>query len=250
MTAKELKKVIGAHKKWLDGEGREGRRADFSNADLHGVNLRRADLQGADLRGANLRGVDLRNANLRSSEMWNADLRGANLQHADLQYADLHGVKLQRADLQDADLRNVNLRGADLRNADLRGANLQHADLQYADLHGVKLRGADLQGADLRNADLRGADIDFSCLPLWCGSLEVKIDAKIAAQLMYHIMRAMQSVKGDADVKAVLANEDNIRLANRFHRAAECGEIEKWKGTENRVAKKNGAGKPKERAKT
>ena len=205
MTAKELKKVIGAHKKWLDGEGREGRRADFSNADLHGVNLRRADLQGADLRGANLRGVDLRNANLRSSEMWNADLRGANL---------------------------------------------QHADLQYADLHGVKLRGADLQGADLRNADLRGADIDFSCLPLWCGSLEVKIDAKIAAQLMYHIMRAMQSVKGDADVKAVLANEDNIRLANRFHRAAECGEIEKWKGTENRVAKKNGAGKPKERAKT
>ena len=42
---------------------------------------------------------------------------------------------------------------------------------------------------------------------------------------MYHAMRAMQSVKGDADVAAVLANPDNLRLANRFHRVYECGRL-------------------------
>ena len=32
-------------------------------------------------------------------------------------------------------------------------------------------------------ADLRGANIDFSCWPMWCGSKDVKVDARIAAQL-------------------------------------------------------------------
>lgn len=93
-------------------------------------------------------------------------------------------------------------------------------------LRGADLAGADLAGADLREADLAGADLDYACWPLRCSSLKVKIDARLAAQLMYHAMRAMQSVEGDADVAAVLANENCIRLANRFHRADECGRIE------------------------
>ena len=57
----------------------------------------------------------------------------------------------------------------------LRGANLSGADLSGAYLRGAYLRGADLSGANLRGADLRGADLDFSCWPLWCGSLAVKV---------------------------------------------------------------------------
>jgi len=45
---------------------------------------------------------------------------------------------------------------------------------------------ADLRGADLRGADLCKADLDMSCLPLWCGSLNMKVDKRIAAQIMYH----------------------------------------------------------------
>lgn len=81
--------------------------------------------------------------------------------------------------------------------ADLRYANLQGADLQGADLRGANLRGANLQGADLRDADLRDADLqranlDFSCLPLWCGGLNFKIDEKQAKQIMYHVINLMQ----------------------------------------------------------
>ena len=56
-------------------------------------------------------------------------------------------------------------------------ADLREADLWEADLRKADLRKADLRGADLRGADLRGADLDdFSCLPLWCGSFDMKVD--------------------------------------------------------------------------
>jgi hypothetical protein len=80
----------------------------------------------------------------------------------------------------------------DLRGANLRHANLRHADLQHADLKGANLQHADLLGVDLRYAYLEGADLDFSCLPLWCGGLNFKIDEKQAKQLMYHVINLMQ----------------------------------------------------------
>ena len=103
MTEKELKEILGRHRKWLSKE--EG----GERADLRCANLRCADLGGADLCDA-----DLRCANLRC-----ADLGGANLSGADLRGANLSG-----ADLRGADLGCANLRGADLGGANLCGANL------------------------------------------------------------------------------------------------------------------------------
>lgn len=62
-------------------------------------------------------------------------------------------------------------------------------NLQRADLRGANLRGADLWGADLREANLRGADLDYSCLPLWCGSFDMKVDDRFVYQLIAHICR-------------------------------------------------------------
>ncbi len=84
----------------------------------------------------------------------------------------------ERADLQRADLQRADLRGADLREADLQEADLREADLREADLQRVNLQEADLRGANLQEADL-----DYSCWPLWCGSLDVKVDVRLAAQL-------------------------------------------------------------------
>ena len=164
---------------------------DLSNADLSDADLSDADLSDADLRGANLRSADLRGANL----------RGANLSNADLSDADLSD-----ADLSDADLRGANLRSADLRGADLGGANL---------------RGADLGGANLRGANLRCADLDYSCYPLWCGSLHLKADKRLACQLAYHLC-SMQC--DDADY--IKMRNSILGFANQFHRVDECGELE------------------------
>lgn len=194
MTKHEIEKMLRAHKKWLDSDGQKGAMARFVNSDLKIADLVRADLREALLDCANLEGANLFEANLNGAYLRDANLCGANLAYADLY------------------------------DANLKGANLKHANLTCANLFGAKLD----------NADLSGANLDFSCWPIWCGSLNVKIDARIAAQLMYHCMRAMQSVQGDSDIAKVLSNKDCIRLANRFHRIKECGEIIKNKKGETR----------------
>ena len=93
-----------------------------------------------------------------------------------------------------------------------------------ADLREADLRGANLRGADLRGADLYGADLDFSCLPLWCGSLEANFDSRQLKQIAYHLVKAgLQSSNAtDADREEL---GKLIDYANQFHRAEECGEI-------------------------
>lgn len=109
---------------------------------------------------------------------------------------------------------------ADLRYAELRGADLRGADLRDSDLQDASLQGVELRGADLRGADLRGADLDFSCWPLWCGSLDVKVDVRIARQLAYHFCRL------DCDDPEYQAAREAMKdFANKFLRVIECGEI-------------------------
>ena len=97
----------------------------------------------------------------------------------------------------------------------------EQADLREADLRWANLRDADLRDADLRWADLSGADIDYSCWPLWCGSLDVKVDSRIARQLAYHFCRLDCD---DPEYQA--ARKALAEFANGFHRVKECGRIE------------------------
>ena len=70
-------------------------------------------------------------------------------------------------------------------------------------------------------ANLRGANLDYSCWPLWCGSLcNVRIDKRIFAQLAYHICRV---IVDDDECKA--AQRALYPIANQFHRADECGRL-------------------------
>lgn len=96
---------------------------------------------------------------------------------------------------------------------------------ERADLSWANLRDADLRGADLRGAELREAELDFSCWPLWCGSLYAKADCKIVIQLLYHTMRLAKNSDIDEDLKNVLFSRKLIDQANRFHRVKECGKI-------------------------
>jgi len=55
----ELAKILEAHRKWVESEGKEGKMANLSLANLQGANLFDANLQGANLRAARLQGADL-----------------------------------------------------------------------------------------------------------------------------------------------------------------------------------------------
>ena len=148
-----------------------------------------------------------------------------------VEYAVNHGISLEGADLTGANLSGADLTGAKLTGADLSGAKLSGANLSGTDLRGADLTGADLSGANLSGAKLTGALLDFSCLPLWCGSLNMKIDKKIFCQLLYHALRAGQSVD-DEKVKNLFSIPEIVKLANQFHRAEVCGKILQEKKTE------------------
>lgn len=97
----------------------------------------------------------------------------------------------------------------------------EQANLRGANLRGADLRGADLGEANLGEANLRGANLDYSCWPLWCGSLGVRVCKRIAAQLAYHFCRLVCD-----DPEVIAAQNALIPLANQFRRVDECGKIE------------------------
>lgn len=80
--------------------------------------------------------------------------------------------------------------------------------------------------ANLSEADLRGADIDYCAFPLWCGSLHAHFDDRQIIQLIYHAVKAgVDSPNVSDGLKKVLYGLADT--ANRFHRANECGRIER-----------------------
>ena len=88
----DIKKILEQHKIWLSSGGKEGNKADLSNANLSDANLSNANLSGANLSNANLS-----NANLRCADMRGAYLRTANLRDAYLRTANLNGANLRDA---------------------------------------------------------------------------------------------------------------------------------------------------------
>lgn len=188
MKQEELNGIMKRHKAWLEGKF-GGERADLHGADLWGAILDDSELQGAILRGA----------------------------------------ILEDSKLQGAILRGTNLRQSDLRKSNLQSAILEDSELQGADLRGALLQHSNLRGAGLRHSDLRGADLDYASWPLWCGSLRAYVDDRIAIQLLYHALSVVQhSPYVSEEVKKALLSAENVRIANRFHRVGECGEIKEW----------------------
>ena len=155
---------------------------------------------------------------LRKHEMWLNNEEGGVR-------ADLSNADLSNADLSNTNLSCANLNHADLDHANLSCANLNHADLDHANLKQANLKHAHLYHANLDYADLDGADLDFSCLPLWCGSLSTHFDDKQLKQIAYHLVKAgLQSKNASEETKAELTKL--IDFANGFHRVDECGKIE------------------------
>lgn len=67
--------------------------------------------------------------------------------------------------------------------------------------------------ASLKYADLSYTNLDFSSFPLWCGSLDIQVDVRLAKQLAYHLC----SLKCDDEEFKAIRN-DLVNFANGFHR--------------------------------
>jgi hypothetical protein len=101
--------------------------------------------------------------------------------------------------------------GANLSSADLRRANLRSADLRRANL-----RSADLSSADLSSADLRRANMDFTNIPMWCGTLKgVKVDISLVRQMLLHIFALDCEDKTFKTIKRLI--KPFAKLSDKWH---------------------------------
>ncbi len=71
MPDEELGKILEAHRKWVESEGKEGKRANLSGAILRGADLSEVDLREANLQKANLSGAEgLTASQVKFAESW------------------------------------------------------------------------------------------------------------------------------------------------------------------------------------
>ena len=115
-----LDKILKDHDTWARSEGKRGRKAVLTGADLRGHNFS----------NYNLSKVDMSYCTLSCSQLKGVNLSEANLSCTNLNFANLHGT-------------------------DLRGANLGHSTLSFANLYSACLTDANLQGANLFEANIR-----------------------------------------------------------------------------------------------
>ena len=73
----------------------------------------------------------------------------------------------------------------------------------------------------MSGADMSGANIDYASFTLSCKFLNIKIDKRIAAQLMYHVC----SMQCD-DPDFIKVRNSVLDFANTFHRVKECKLLE------------------------
>ena len=128
--------------------------ARFRSANLTGLRLGMALTttqvdSGTDKLGS---GPDLRLADFTAAQMAGVDLTGASLEGILFTSAVLNGAHLRGAQLRQADFS-----GAQLRDCDLTQAQLNRCIFRDADLRGARLTAADFSGADLANARLDSA---------------------------------------------------------------------------------------------
>ena len=158
-----------------------------------------------------------------------ADMRYSGLRHSDLSHSNL-----SHSDMRHSNLRYSDMNHSNLINSDMRHSNLSHSNLSHSDMRHSNLINSNLINSDMSHSNLSGSNLDYSCWPLWCGSLDVHIDDRIARQLLYHLMRpCLVSPDVSEDFKRALFTPELIAEANAFHRAEECGLIERPYEEEN-----------------
>lgn len=114
LSKQEIKEIINKHKLWLNSNGVEGVKANFSNTDLSGIDLKNINLSNADFSNSILSHVDFTNSNLSGANLSNADLSDSKLSQAKLSNADLSGTEIVGVDFSGTVLTNISINYNDL----------------------------------------------------------------------------------------------------------------------------------------
>lgn len=125
----EEKEKINKHSEWVRGIS-TGVRADFSNADLSGVNF-----MGMNLTKAIFKGANLSESNLSHTTLSYCDFENANLDNCVCVRMTAYGSNMTKCSLKEVNFTDAFLKCSDLLFSDLTGSIFNHTDLTYAHIH-------------------------------------------------------------------------------------------------------------------
>jgi uncharacterized protein YjbI with pentapeptide repeats len=106
---------------------------------VEGTNLKFAKMPKADFTGANLGGLNIESSELVGACFDSANLTSSNFSHADLRLSKAKGALCRKTLFRGTKLAGSNFMDAVLQHADLRGADLRKSNLFGVDLSRVKL---------------------------------------------------------------------------------------------------------------
>lgn len=156
--------LLAFHRRWVDSQGSDGKRLDFTRYDLRPHEDGVADFTDKYLmlmkaRHAVFIGLNFNGAQMQACEMRDCDFRLGSFNQADLRGGDFVGSNFMRASFQLGLMGPLRLHAGKLLRTDLSGCNLRYADFVGTDLRQANLQGADLSFADFSGANLEGADM-------------------------------------------------------------------------------------------
>jgi uncharacterized protein YjbI with pentapeptide repeats len=125
-----------------------GPEADFTGADLRGI-----DLSYSDMAGAKFSGADLAFANLSYSDFTAANFSPSEYAPVALDWAVMIGSNFEFADLTRASMVEAEASGANFFYACFEGANLSGSDLTKANFSYAQMERADLRDAITEDSD-------------------------------------------------------------------------------------------------
>ncbi len=166
LTTDEICEIFKAHREWRETEGDSGKRADFAEMDLRGIDWKKYTFKGARLQWADLRHGEFVDVGYWGDDeiipfdMGEADLRGANMSGLDLYHVILDSTDLRGANLRYATFFESNVICANFSCADLSGAKFDETNARKVDFRGANLTGAIFRDVDLEDADFKGAIMD------------------------------------------------------------------------------------------
>jgi len=205
--------------------------------------------------------ADMRNLNLKHMNFQNITFKGTSFENSDMQYINLDGCNLDRCNfnkvhLSDATLKNCSLYEAKMShaiakhvhfnnsliqfailehsdfgysifiNTNLEYSTLRHSKLYYCNLRDANLKSTNVSHVIFRGANFKNTNMDLSQINLTCSDFDIHIDDKLAIQQLFHLLKKVEYSKHVSDeIKDLLMTPQIIMLANRFHKANECGTL-------------------------
>ena len=135
---------------------------DFIDPGLDGYDFSYANFTGAQLQGVEFRRANFHQAILAGADLTGAHLEGANFCRTDLYETNFTGAHLNGANLQGVQLARTILAGADLQGCKVYGMSAWDLDLQTTTDHGLTIRYESLVSGSEREEEIVVDGLDLA----------------------------------------------------------------------------------------